>query len=55
VKKFEICVFNEGAIYYDKLIKHGCKSRTDKFIYKSYPDRPDRETIHSNIQFIFKN
>jgi hypothetical protein len=55
VKNFEICIFNDGAVYYDKIIKIACKSRGDGLVRKSYPHRPERDTLHSNIEFIFKN
>lgn len=54
VKNFEICIFNDGAIYYDKIMKLACKTRNDVFVRKSYPNRPERDTLHSNIEFIFK-
>ena len=42
VRNFEICVFNDGAIYYDKILKLATKNRSETFAKKDYPTRPER-------------
>jgi len=55
VKKFEICVFNDGAIYFEKIIKLACRKRDPNFLKKRYKNNQEKETLNTNIEFVFKN
>jgi hypothetical protein len=39
VKNFEICVFNDGAIYLDQILKLSIKKRPDHYIKKNTKDK----------------
>ena len=57
VKNFQVCVFHDGNIYYDKIKKIAVKDGRSYQCQSTFLNEsdPSKKKVISNIEFIFQN